>query len=507
MSASVFKRYAPSALLVGALFAACAYKNPDGIALVPLMAGCLYIHRRVRTKDQLAFTGPARPDTLPAPATQMPRDRIIRFYEISLMMLALSYCTTDSSPVQLLDLLALMVLGGALILHSYAPNAPWRIGAKLQQLLATWFVPLIHIAEPILDFISYLRARETNSAKKRSMVSVLIGIAIVIPLFAIIASLLADADLVFREFLDSLWRGFTVPKLVDNLIGLICYAMIAFWSAYCVWKILPGTYSPLSVKESAPRQFDALIGITITLPLTILYAVFCGIQLVYLVGRHSLPACYTYAQYAHEGFYQLCWVAIINLVLVSISKAKFKSSNMLRTLLLLISCCTYVMIGSALMRMILYVREYDLTFLRIFVLWFLLFLTILLTYLIVSILRPAFPLWKYGLITLTVMYLGFALLHPDYWIAHYNMNAPSADPTARYHRYHDTHYLLELSLDAVPAIAKDQDLLEEYYRQKEFYQDTPMLSDGSKKSQNILNRVRTFNVSEGIAQHYFRTVQ
>ena len=49
----------------------------------------------------------------------------------------------------------------------------------------------------------------------------------------------------------------------------------------------------------------------------------------------------------------------------------FGENKILEILLCVISVCTCVMILSAAYRMLLYVEEYDLTFLRVLVLWFL----------------------------------------------------------------------------------------------------------------------------------------
>src|SRR5699024_4004073 len=113
------------------------------------------------------------------------------------------------------------------------------------------------------------------------------------------------------------------------------------------------------------------------------------IQIVYLFLRldTGLPDGMTYSQYAHEGFWQLLVVSMINFAAVVICIQIFEKNKVLQMLLCVISVCTCVMILSAAYRMMLYVGEYDLTFLRVLVLWFLAVLMIIFFGVIYSIFR------------------------------------------------------------------------------------------------------------------------
>ena len=92
-------------------------------------------------------------------------------------------------------------------------------------------------------------------------------------------------------------------------------------------------------------------------------------------------------------------------------------------MLLVISLCTYVMIASAFYRMILYVGQYRLTFLRLFVLWFLILLAVIMAGVVLVTFKNRFPLFRYCLVVTAVFYLVFAWMKPDYQIARYNLAA------------------------------------------------------------------------------------
>jgi len=73
------------------------------------------------------------------------------------------------------------------------------------------------------------------------------------------------------------------------------------------------------------------------------------------IGNMQLPEGYTYSGYAREGFFQLLAVCILNLLLVLICLYLFRENIVLKLILTLISGCTYIMILSSALRMIMYI--------------------------------------------------------------------------------------------------------------------------------------------------------
>ena len=195
--------------------------------------------------------------------------------------------------------------------------------------------------------------------------------------------------------------------------------------------------------------------------------------MVYLfAGYGTLPEGYTYAQYARQGFFQLLFICLMNLVIVLIGLGFFRESRVLKGILLVISLCTFVMIASSAYRMLLYISVYQLTFLRIFVLWALLVIALLMAGIVGKTLRNAFPLFRYGLFVISCCYLVLSFGQPDYWIARYNIsayvkqekemasaagqageeNAAEQAGESRGGYTVDTWYLRNLSADAAPVI-------------------------------------------------------
>ena len=204
-----------------------------------------------------------------------------------------------------------------------------------------------------------------------------------------------------------------------------------------------------------------MFAITVLGMLTLLYLVFSGIQILGLfLGKLSLPEGYTYASYAREGFFQLLAIAILNLILVLACLEYFRESKILKGILTVMSICTFIMILSSAMRMILYIRTYQFTFLRILVLWALFVLFLLFLGIVWNIFRPTFGLLRYSFLVVTLCYLCLSFSHTDYWIARANLATMGAEA--------DYTYLWSLSADAAPVLvpaAKEQmdELTGNYY--------------------------------------------
>ena len=125
--------------------------------------------------------------------------------------------------------------------------------------------------------------------------------------------------------------------------------------------------------EKKLGKTDPVAGITFAGIMAAVYVIYSGIQILFLFFRldTGLPEGVTYSQYAHQGFWQLLAVSLINFAAVLICQSVFGENRILKVLLTVISACTCIMIVSAVYRMLLYVSEYYLTFLRLLVLWFL----------------------------------------------------------------------------------------------------------------------------------------
>ncbi len=110
-------------------------------------------------------------------------------------------------------------------------------------------------------------------------------------------------------------------------------------------------------------------------------------------------------------------MCVLNLAAVLSIQSYFKENRVLKALLLAISGCTLIMTASSACRMLLYIRAYQLTFLRVSVLVALAVIALLMAGVIAKIVKPQFPLFRYGFVLAGAVYLVFAFSHVDYFIA------------------------------------------------------------------------------------------
>ncbi len=387
--------------------------------------------------------------------------RLSVFLTVSLLALGISTCTTASGVLIFLNKLGIFFLFFYLMLHNLYNDKSWDLPKYLFSVLNVSLLSIAFIFHPFIDLSDFLKEKRKAANKPEGKGKyVFFGLLIALPLLFVIILLLYSADAVFSDIFD---RLFTLDFDFTHLFGILSMFLFAFFASYSIMCRL----SFHSLKEEMPdkRTGEPVMGITFTGLIALVYLVFCYIQVVYLFGGlGTLPEDYTYASYAREGFFQLVFVCLINLMLVLICMKRFRANKVLKGILTFISLCTYVMIASSTYRMLLYIQAYQLTFLRVFVLWALFVIFLLMSGALVTIYRESFPFTRYCLVSVTVLYIMFSFAHPDYWIAKYNLdhyrpassgeeNGSRTDLPASYVDGNtDFYYLRNLSWDAAPVI-------------------------------------------------------
>ena len=372
----------------------------------------------------------------------------------ALLLTGVQLCTTSSWPLITVDVRLTEFLFLLIILSIYR-SEPGSTGAQLKKFIRTLFYPLIRLIDVFtgLSFLIRQKNEAENERAKQTAKSILLGLLILICLLLVILPLLANADLVFGSFLSKI----QLPEITFNEVwGHIIAFLTAFVVLTAWWIYLPLDKGKTAQPDKAGRPKPGpAAAVTYLAPISVIYTVFTIISVRYILIGGALPDGITYAEYVHQGFYQLLAVTIINLILIAVTRSVFAESRSIRFFLCLLCVLTYGMIWNGTYRMILYIRAYQLTFLRLAVCFFFLLLTVFITFLLITLLRGNFPLLRASAAAAITLYLLFAFMHPDAVIAKYNMQAEKPD----------TDYISSLSLDAVPVLAEDPDLLEECYGQ------------------------------------------
>jgi len=437
-------KVAPASLLYAIFFTFCLYKNASGITYPFYVAGTIAFAVYTIRKSGISWKG----------------EHILIL--AASLMLGISNCFTDNGKIILMNEAWLFVLMAYFLLAACFDTRQWQIGKFLGNMLGLVFKSIGNM----FSFFPDARAwqEKHKGAKKSQTLYVLAGAAVSVPLIAIVLIMLSSADIIFRESMNMIFGD------IDGWDVFCCifWSVAMFFFSYGMASLLEGRGLNDTVKDH--RTGQPIIAVSATAVIALIYVYFCIIQIVYLfAGYGTLPEGYTYAQYARQGFFQLLFICLMNLGLVLIGLGFFRESRALKGILLAISLCTFIMIASSAYRMYLYISVYYLTFLRIFVLWALAVIALLMLGVIGKTLIHNFPLFRYGLAVITCCYLILSFAQPDYWIARYNISSYlelGEEEKGREGGRLDTWYLSGLSADAAPAILNAENM-QQYYGYEE----------------------------------------
>ena len=318
---------------------------------------------------------------------------------------------------------------------------------RCKEVLLLPFATIANCMTGLLDGFGFLR--KMKFFRNEKVRHILLGVLIALPLLVVVLVLLTSADMIFSSWTETVLDHifFSSNPYLACLLTVVIYAV-----AYGVMAAASRMMAPKQVNvpnaEVQKKTGSALTAITVTVMLAVVYLLFCGIQLYFLfgAGNVSLPDGFTYAEYARQGFFQLLAVTFLNILILMFCRKLAGESVALRVVLTVFSACTYVMIASAAMRMLLYIDAYSLSFLRILVLWFLGLNTLLVTGIILAIYRSKFPLFRYFVAVTAICYIVLAYANVDYIIAAYNTKSQEKMEKI------DVDYLTTLSSDAAPVL-------------------------------------------------------
>ena len=437
-----FSHFFGAALIFGILYTFCMYKNPYGI-MYPVMIGGGYAVIAVMLR-----------------MISIKIKRESWFLVAAAVLLGVSTCRTADMMLIWLNKLGEFLLLLIFVIHQFYDDRRWSIG----KYLGTMAVFLCHCIGTIFYPFSQGKYffKKINIQKYKAGVCVLVGLACAVPLVTVVCLLLGQADAVFGAIITH-W----IESFLNFWSMMAIFFMMAFgtFGIYCL--ISGACRENLGAVEKDVRVLEPIAAMTCMSAVAVLYVFFCVIQIYYLfMGKGSLPEGMTYSSYARQGFFQLLFVAIMNLVMVLVNLKYFKKNGFLNFILIVVCGCTYVMIASAFYRMALYVGEYHLTYLRVLVLWFLVVLAVMMAGVVVLIFKNEFPLFTYCLVTISLFFVGFSLLRPERVVAEYNVKHVDEWSEG------DFIYMTEhLSADAAPALMKVLGQKEELVEDREnFYE-------------------------------------
>ena len=363
------------------------------------------------------------------------------FYIAVVCLLGVSSCLTGNGSIVFFNTCGMILVVVYFLVSHFLDTRDWDIGMFFSQIFISILMIIPFLELPIANYLKMFTVKEEDKKSKY----VFAGILASLPVLFVVLFLLSSADMVFA----SIFKGFFESFVFDG--KFISTGFLIFVGMFCSYSLV-GYITSDDIKkrtsQNTKKKAEPLMAVSFLSVISVVYFVFSFIQIFYLFMRNlKLPNNYSYSAYAREGFFQLLFVCIINLIIMLVCLTKFKESMALKVLLTILTMCTYVILASSLLRVCMYIRAYNLTFDRISALWMLFLIAMIFAGCIVNVWKQ-FPLFKYMVVVTSCMYLCFSLAKPDAVIAKYNLVHPG--------RHFDMEYLLELSSDATPYVLESE---------------------------------------------------
>ena len=320
------------------------------------------------------------------------------------------------------------------------------------------FIP-IHNATAFWICMFSKRVKSASNTKTKYFLHIFFGLLIGTPFIMIVIFLLSSADATFKNIFDNLFNlDISVPKNIGTLI----------WSlpmATYLYALIYGSSIEDNSKSFNIDKFNKTMDNAASIPRLSLYTVnaviccfyilFIGIQAIYFIDilGGSLPADFTYSDYARRGFFELLTVALINIVFIVVAKilsVKNENNKYMRIHILLNSILTLVLISVAFAKMYLYISTYGLTTLRIIPSVFMIFLCFVFAFIIMGEFKKNFPVTKLSFYAGNILFVLLCLANIDAVVAGYNLNAYMNGNLP----YYDIYDLRESDMAAMPVIYK-----------------------------------------------------
>ncbi len=423
-----YKYFGGLSLVYGLIFTFCLYKNVSGITF-PICVGVTVVFAVLFMKK---INYRIMKNSLP--------------YLIGMGLLGISSAYTTSTFMHIFNIIGVLLLFMVFMIHQFYDDNVWNFPAYVQRIFILMGTTVQSAPYPYWHG-GWFFSKNKNVGRNNTFIAVVTGFIVALGILCVTLPLLLSSDIMFSKLF-----GEILSYINFSTIFWICFTFIlgftlpyAFFIALCRYNFPEG-------KERRMKFFDPVTGITFTSIVSLIYLVYCAIQIMYLfLGmKAGLPEYVTYAEYARGGFWELLFVSIINFIIILLCMYLFRENAVLKVILTVMCACTFVMIGSSAYRMKMYVGEYNLTFLRILVLWFLIVLALIMTGMVINIYKKKFPLFRYIVVVISVMYIGFSFSRPDVIIAKYDIE--QWKNTER----EDFFYLMygTMSIDAAAEIAK-----------------------------------------------------
>ncbi|MEW8971393.1 MAG: DUF4173 domain-containing protein [Mesobacillus sp.] len=339
-----------------------------------------------------------------------------------------------------------------LVLVTYPLHNQWHRWPFIQKLFLTVGAAIAYVYR-LLMHVAKFSVRGLEENKSATIRKVLIGVGISLPLLFVIVNLLVSADQQFGNLLGAFPRwllGLKIEEQVLRTIAVTIYTLAIF-----------GLLQVLRTKQQVPAEdpkptgrisWDSVISLTVLTLLNIVYLLFVAVQFQYFFSE-TLKAGFTYAEFARRGFFELLFVTMLNLLIIStivsyVDKTSKFLTLAIRSLLSLLVTFSGVMLYSAFLRLLMYEEAYGFTFARVLAHSFMVFLLVILSYSLMRIWMERLSLVRFYIISAIIFYTIINTIQLDQYVVDRNLERYSETGKI------DIHYLNSLSYEGVEGLVE-----------------------------------------------------
>ena len=263
-----------------------------------------------------------------------------------------------------------------------------------------------------------------SKSKSKNTSRILIGVACSIPVLFIVVPLLLKSDEAFSSLLSGFFKDF-FKVFAKAFLGTYVAAFLIIFA--------------FSLKYDSKSSESLAVGAKIN-PVTVsaflcmissVYAVYLFSQLAYFFSAFSsiLPKGYkfTYAEYARRGFFELCIIALIDLLVIYAAILLSKKQDGKVPLAVKLPSAfmvifTFVIIFTALSKMVMYIGAYGFTVLRVLTSAFMVWMFILFVAILIRLFVKRLDVLTTGLVFALIIVTVLGLGNMNGRIAEYNYN-------------------------------------------------------------------------------------
>jgi hypothetical protein len=350
----------------------------------------------------------------------------------AVLALSVSYTLYDNKGLEVLNFLVNIFLMGLLFLQGVlGDTVQWDSGIFQLERIAGYFVrPFVCIHLPWMELATVGKTGDHENRRKSlsTVLYVFLALVVGIPLLLILATLLFNADPVFAGVFKPFFEALSQFRL-DTIIGKsLIFIFLAPFVLSSIWSYRNKVFlfKNNAKTDNNNKVLPAAFAITILVMVNTLYLLYAIVQFRYLfsAGSGILPGNITYAEYARSGFFELAFIAFINIILmifsVRFTARKGAPGIVIRVMSVLLMALSVVQLVSAFLRMNLYIQVYGLSMLRYFVTAFMILAAFYFLFVLLREFFSRFPLFKSFVFAGALALVALNYSVPDHQIALYN---------------------------------------------------------------------------------------